>query len=81
MISKDRSNDQQKSGSAMTVIIVAHRLRTVRNADVIFVLDSGKVVERGSHDNLLENALGPYSNLVSRQIKAQNVLECNKSPP
>merc|ERR1712008_628361 len=75
MISRGRANDQGGSSSAMTVLIVAHRLSTVRNADVIFVLDSGKVIESGSHDDLLENTEGPYSNLVSRQIKAQNTLD------
>jgi len=75
MISRSRVNDQGGSSSAMTVLIVAHRLSTVRNADVIFVLDSGKVIESGSHDDLLENTEGPYSNLVSRQIKAQNTLD------
>lgn len=79
MISRERANDLGGSSSAMTVLIVAHRLSTVRNADVIFVLDSGKVVESGSHDDLLENAEGPYSNLVSRQIKAQNTLDRTSS--
>jgi len=79
MISRGRVNDQGVSPSAMTVLIVAHRLSTVRNADIIFVLDGGKVIESGSHDNLLENTEGPYFNLVSRQIKAQNTLERNPS--
>jgi len=79
MILRGRANDQGGSSSAMTVLIVAHRLSTVRNADVIFVLDSGKVIESGSHDDLLENTDGPYSNLVSRQIKAQNTLDRNPS--
>ena len=33
-----------------TTIIIAHRLSTVRNADVIYVLDHGRLIERGSHD-------------------------------
>ncbi|WP_290155128.1 ABC transporter ATP-binding protein [uncultured Dubosiella sp.] len=37
-----------------TVFVIAHRLSTIRNADVIIVLDHGQIVERGSHDELLE---------------------------
>jgi ATP-binding cassette subfamily B protein len=40
--------------SGKTVVIVAHRLSTIKDADYIYVLDRGKVVERGSHRHLLE---------------------------
>lgn len=72
MISKDRVKD---GDSGMTVIIVAHRLSTVRNADLIFVIEKGRVVESGNHDALLENEDGPYSNLIKRQMKAHDKLE------
>ena len=36
-----------------TVYVIAHRLSTVRNADAILVLDQGRIVERGSHEELL----------------------------
>ena len=36
-----------------TVFIIAHRLSTVRNADAIMVLEHGRIVERGSHEDLL----------------------------
>ena len=36
-----------------TVFVIAHRLSTVRNADAIMVLEQGKIVERGSHEELL----------------------------
>jgi ABC-type multidrug transport system fused ATPase/permease subunit len=61
--------------SAMTVIIVAHRLSTVRSADRIFVIKEGQVVEEGSHDELIDNPDGAYSALIKRQMQAQQSLE------
>ena len=37
-----------------TVFVIAHRLSTVRNSDAIMVLDHGKIIERGTHEQLLE---------------------------
>ena len=54
-----------------TVVVVAHRLSTVRNADQIIVLDGGKVVETGSHATLIENK-GSYYNLVKNQLELGN---------
>jgi ATP-binding cassette subfamily B protein len=51
-----------------TVIVVAHRLSTVRNADKIVVLDSGRIIETGTHETLIANR-GPYYNLVKNQLE------------
>ena len=47
-----------------TVFVIAHRLSTVRNSDCIMVLDHGKIIERGSHEDLL-NAKGTYYQLYT----------------
>ena len=54
-----------------TVVIVAHRLSTVKNADQIIVLDKGKVVEIGNHSSLIEKK-GEYYNLVKNQLELGN---------
>ena len=50
-----------------TVIIIAHRLSTVEKADRIIVIDKGKVMEEGTHIELLRNN-GKYASLVQRQL-------------
>ena len=45
-----------------TTLVIAHRLSTVRHADSIVVLEQGRIVERGSHEQLI-GAAGPYANL------------------
>jgi ABC-type multidrug transport system fused ATPase/permease subunit len=53
-----------------TVLAIAHRLSTVRNADRIVVIDDGKIVEHGSHDTLVAQA-GPYARLIQHQTIGQ----------
>ncbi|KAI3737379.1 hypothetical protein L2E82_27379 [Cichorium intybus] len=63
-----------------TTIIIAHRLSTLHDADIIFVIQSGEVIESGSHDQLITNTHGPYSAMV----QLQNTLVVNGqtvSPP
>lgn len=51
-----------------TSIIIAHRLSTIRNADCIAVIEHGKIVQKGNHEDLLENKEGLYANLTQLQI-------------
>ena len=50
-----------------TTITVAHRLSTIKDADCIYVIGDGAVLERGKHDELLINENGPYTRLVVAQ--------------
>ncbi|CAO1947849.1 unnamed protein product [Urochloa humidicola] len=50
-----------------TALVVAHRLSTVRNVDCISVVQQGKIVEQGSHDELIMNLDGAYSQLIRLQ--------------
>ena len=59
----------------MTVIVVAHRLSTIRNSDLILVIEKGRVIERGNHDDLIQIENGAYANLITRQMQARNKLE------
>lgn len=54
----------ERAGEGRTMVVVAHRLATVQNADVIFVLGEGKLLEQGSHTELLKRK-GVYWNMVS----------------
>ena len=55
-----------KARLGRTTIIVAHRLSTIRNADVIFAFDKGEIVEYGDHGSLMKKG-GLYYNLVIAQ--------------
>lgn len=59
------------SAHRRTVLVIAHRLSTVKNADRVAVIKSGHVVEEGSHEQLVERN-GEYKRLVSRQLLAQD---------
>lgn len=67
MISNQRSLEGDPTRT-MTVVIVAHRLSTVRNADKIVVIKDGRVAEQGTHDELLMDSYSVYSGLVRRQL-------------
>ncbi len=50
-----------------TTFVIAHRLSTVRNSDCIIVLEQGRVIERGSHDQLIEKH-GKYYQLYTGNL-------------
>ena len=54
-----------------TVVIVAHRLSTVRHADQIIVIERGKIIETGDHQSLIDRR-GAYYRLVSNQLELGN---------
>ena len=54
-----------------TVFVIAHRLSTIFNADKIIVVDDGKIVEQGTHDELINIPDGKYRNLYNMQFKNQ----------
>ncbi|HNL08663.1 MAG TPA: ATP-binding cassette domain-containing protein, partial [Chitinophagales bacterium] len=54
-----------------TTIVIAHRLSTIQNADEIVVLEKGQIIERGTHDSLLQNKQGIYQQLVAAQFGRQ----------
>ncbi|KAI0284634.1 P-loop containing nucleoside triphosphate hydrolase protein [Russula aff. rugulosa BPL654] len=60
-------NALDKAAAGRTTITIAHRLSTIKDADCIYVMGGGVVLERGKHDELLSNEDGAYSRLVAAQ--------------
>jgi ATP-binding cassette, subfamily B, bacterial len=60
-----------------TVIIISHRFSTVRNADMIYVMDKGQIIEKGNHEKLLEID-GTYANAFRLQAEGYQVADKNK---
>ena len=57
------------AGLDCTCVIIAHRLSTIAQADMIFVMEAGAIVEKGSHPELIQKQ-GTYARLVSSQVGA-----------
>ena len=64
----------EKLTKGRTSIVIAHRLATVKNADKIIVMDLGKIVETGTHSELLQLEEGYYRNLYEAQFKHEEEL-------
>ena len=63
-----------KASEGRTTIAIAHRLSTIKNSDCIFVMGDGRVLQKGTHEELLRDADGPYARLV----QAQKLREANE---
>ena len=55
-----------------TAIVIAHRLSTIQRADLIVVLERGRIVEAGRHEELLERPGGDYARLYAMQLAAEH---------
>ncbi|KIM26102.1 hypothetical protein M408DRAFT_25738, partial [Serendipita vermifera MAFF 305830] len=60
-------NALDKASKGRTTITIAHRLSTIKDAEMIYVMGDGMVLEKGTHNQLLQNAEGPYAKLVQAQ--------------
>ncbi len=67
---KDIQKSLKKLMKNKTTLVIAHRLSTILDADLIYVIDNGKVIESGSHKNLMKNK-GLYSKLYKIQFATQ----------
>ena len=71
-VDPENERDLQRAVAALTrdktVIMIAHRLKTVRDADQIVVLDAGRVAQRGTHDELMAEG-GIYADFVGMREK------------
>ena len=72
-VDPENENDLMKAIQALTkektVIMIAHRLKTVEHADQILVIDHGKIVQQGTHENLMKEE-GIYQNFISERREA-----------
>jgi ABC-type multidrug transport system fused ATPase/permease subunit len=68
------------AAAGRTTLVVAHRLATVRSADAIVVLDEGRVIERGTHAQLMKKK-GAYAALVAAQTDVRTVERTVPAPP
>lgn len=68
-------NATEKITQNRTSIVIAHRLATVKKADLIIVMDNGRIVEQGTHQSLLQIENGYYRNLYEVQFMAEEVAE------
>ena len=64
-------NNLNRVSRDKTTIIIGHRVSSAKNADLIIVLDEGRIIQKGTHDELLEQT-GFYQNIYNQQLAEQN---------
>jgi ATP-binding cassette subfamily B protein len=64
----------QKEQKTRTIIVISHRLKAVRDSDMIYVLHNGEIIENGQHDELIENN-GLYKKMYERQLLEEKIEE------
>lgn len=64
-----------KIASKKTVLLISHRLANVVNSDIIYMMDSGRIVEHGNHEKLMKNVNGPYYQLYMSQYNLEHVMD------
>lgn len=74
------SENKKELTHEKTVIMIAHRLKTVRHADQILAVDKGQIVQQGTHDELMERD-GIYRRFISGRKQAAGWKLQNPSPP
>jgi ABC-type multidrug transport system fused ATPase/permease subunit len=68
----EREIQRELENLRTTRIVIAHRLSTIRDADLILVMDGGRLVEQGTHEELIARG-GIYSSLVAAQMEKERL--------
>ena len=66
-----------KASQGRTTIVIAHRLSTIKHAKIIYGFDSGRIVEKGTHEQLMSGPTGVYQTLVKNQVLQSNSEKLN----
>ncbi len=66
LVQKAIENLLKTKRKEMTTLIIAHRLNTVKNADKIFVMDCGRIIEEGCHNELMLDKNGVYFKMIQQ---------------